>query len=1066
MYSVSAAYKQAIKSGHIKSRVEITITPAEGQAFLVEDENILPGSFSINNRATNSGEFSYGSVYVGQMNLTLIDVDEVIDRYSLFGAMVEPVFIQVLSPNEEERIPLGVFFVNTPTRKQKTISLECYDSMTAFDKQLTESTFGTPYELLAYLCEFCGVTLGMSQVEVDAMPNGDQQFTLTNYQNMTARDALSGLAKVLCGFATIDRSGALIIRQFSTLHCDEVSAGSRISSTIADYQTYFVAVTGTVLVNDEEKSITALTGREDGLMLDLGNIQIAQGTQETMRAIMQNIADELADVIYTPVQCEIISNPAYDLGDMLLISDVNHTTDDVSSVVTSFDWKYHSRMKVVSDGRNALLNAVKSAEAKLIDEVNSTIYDNAYNVKTYTNSAQLNIGSTDMVVAQLNYSVNKNTTTVFLATFPLYMSLDGEVIFGYHLNNDPVQEVTTYLERGWNAVTLSNYFQNESQSQNRLVVTCRTAYFESDKRKIDSRISGLIDAVTSGTYEPAEIDTTIPGATILATTIKAILFASGINVTESWDGTLLVIDEFGAITLSDSGITVKPIDDSVVVATSQNNGSKSVTEQIAPISLGNSLLTVKAVVEAINMGRKVLYLTINTEHAIEYTYSRRCVSIVNDAFNLNELYPSPSEYDTIDSGALKKCECDVTGTTPSAMTIVATGEQGGGGYQLPSGYQEVEYIENTSASSILTSFVPTYQSRIVVDAQEITSNNYPRIFANGNYSGQGNVVMGYESNQKLYVKVFADSSYFASNISRDYNRHVYELDRTAAKIDGVSIYESQSTSTPTSYGAIRLFGRSGSNEAFKGRMYSVKMYENDVLAVDLVPCYRKSDSVIGMYDTVNDVFYTNAGSGTFSKGQDVSGTFYKTLVTDGTDVYSISGGTLGQSVGLLANLSASMFQTYGFDSLNDCVVAESDLFALGEFSILRWCSDGTEVLSSMLVTITAVPASQEILTPVFSITNSHVTGIELTTTDTDGNPRVEIKFDSGSWEYYDTIDEDWCEVGQGSRGYMTIADLENLTEEIWAEKFATASTMQTKLILVSTSDAITEVQYKFLQEEE
>ena len=809
-----------------------------------------------------------------------------------------------------------------------------------------------------------------------------------------------------------------------------------------------------------------MTGREDGLMLDLGNIQIAQGTQETMRAIMQNIVDELADVIYTPVQCEIISNPAYDLGDMLLISDVNHTTDDVSSVVTSFDWKYHSRMKVVSDGRNALLNAVKSAEAKLIDEVNSTIYDNAYNVKTYTNSAQLNIGSTDMVVAQLNYSVNKNTTTVFLATFPLYMSLDGEVIFGYHLNNDPVQEVTTYLERGWNAVTLSNYFQNESQSQNRLVVTCRTAYFESDKRKIDSRISGLIDAVTSGTYEPAEIDTTIPGATILATTIKAILFASGINVTESWDGTLLVIDEFGAITLSDSGITVKPIDDSVVVATSQNNGSKSVTEQIAPISLGNSLLTVKAVVEAINMGRKVLYLTINTEHAIEYTYSRRFVSIVNDAFNLNELYPSPSEYDTIDSGALKKCECDVTGTTPSAMTIVATGEQGGGGYQLPSGYQEVEYIENTSASSILTSFVPTYQSRIVVDAQEITSNNYPRIFANGNYSGQGNVVMGYESNQKLYVKVFADSSYFASNISRDYNRHVYELDRTAAKIDGVSIYESQSTSTPTSYGAIRLFGRSGSNEAFKGRMYSVKMYENDVLAVDLVPCYRKSDSVIGMYDTVNDVFYTNAGSGTFSKGQDVSGTFYKTLVTDGTDVYSISGGTLGQSVGLLANLSASMFQTYGFDSLYDCVVAESDLFALGEFSILRWCSDGTEVLSSMLVTITAVPASQEILTPVFSITNSHVTGIELTTTDTDGNPRVEIKFDSGSWEYYDTIDEDWCEVGQGSRGYMTIADLENLTEEIWAEKFATASTMQTKLILVSTSDAITEVQYKFLQEEE
>ena len=36
-----------------------------------------------------------------------------------------------------------------------------------------------------------------------------------------------------------------------------------------------------------------------------------------------------------------------------------------------------------------------------------------------------------------------------------------------------------------------------------------------------------------------------------------------------------------------------------------------------------------------------------------------------------------------------------------------------------------------------------------------------------------------------------------------------------------------------------------------------------------IPCYRRSDNVIGFYDLVNDVFYTNAGSGTFSKGPNV-----------------------------------------------------------------------------------------------------------------------------------------------------------------------------------------------------
>ena len=40
--------------------------------------------------------------------------------------------------------------------------------------------------------------------------------------------------------------------------------------------------------------------------------------------------------------------------------------------------------------------------------------------------------------------------------------------------------------------------------------------------------------------------------------------------------------------------------------------------------------------------------------------------------------------------------------------------------------------------------------------------------------------------------------------------------------------------------------------------------------VSLVPCYRKSDNVIGAYDTVTDTFYTNAGTGTFTKGNDVN----------------------------------------------------------------------------------------------------------------------------------------------------------------------------------------------------
>lgn len=53
-------------------------------------------------------------------------------------------------------------------------------------------------------------------------------------------------------------------------------------------------------------------------------------------------------------------------------------------------------------------------------------------------------------------------------------------------------------------------------------------------------------------------------------------------------------------------------------------------------------------------------------------------------------------------------------------------------------------------------------------------------------------------------------------------------------------------------------------------LYYYKRWESWVLTQEFVPCYRKSDNVIWMYDLVNDTFYTNSWSWTFSKWPDVN----------------------------------------------------------------------------------------------------------------------------------------------------------------------------------------------------
>ena len=85
-----------------------------------------------------------------------------------------------------------------------------------------------------------------------------------------------------------------------------------------------------------------------------------------------------------------------------------------------------------------------------------------------------------------------------------------------------------------------------------------------------------------------------------------------------------------------------------------------------------------------------------------------------------------------------------------------------------------------------------------------------------------------------------------------------------------------------------LFRVLGDSRVFLGKIYNAKVYDNNILIRNLVPCYRKSDNVIGMLDMVNNVFYTNAGSGTFTKGNNVNNINYikyKPTDYDGYDVH-------------------------------------------------------------------------------------------------------------------------------------------------------------------------------------
>ena len=109
-----------------------------------------------------------------------------------------------------------------------------------------------------------------------------------------------------------------------------------------------------------------------------------------------------------------------------------------------------------------------------------------------------------------------------------------------------------------------------------------------------------------------------------------------------------------------------------------------------------------------------------------------------------------------------------------------------------------------------------------------------------------------------------------------------ELYYTSPTKINVYLMKSETLTVGNPYDVVTVYGDSRTNNTYKigywsntakyvseYRLFYFLHRRNGVDLLELIPCYRKSDNVIGMYDLVSGTFFTNAGTGTFTKGGNV-----------------------------------------------------------------------------------------------------------------------------------------------------------------------------------------------------
>lgn len=196
--------------------------------------------------------------------------------------------------------------------------------------------------------------------------------------------------------------------------------------------------------------------------------------------------------------------------------------------------------------------------------------------------------------------------------------------------------------------------------------------------------------------------------------------------------------------------------------------------------------------------------------------------------------------------------------------------------RLPVEYQEVEYLESTGTQWIKTDIEGRFS--VSLESEVIFTDNqdsYSVGFLDGFFRIGGIGYYGLKT-QIGYGSTYSLGPSHSLSLSKRYKyKTILEPGNQEVYLDDVLVSTSAfaknvDTLTGVHFGIFARLNNDSSASLFsKVKMYYLKISDGGELLGHFIPCYRKSDSKPGMYDTVTKTFYTNSGTSEFLVGADV-----------------------------------------------------------------------------------------------------------------------------------------------------------------------------------------------------
>lgn len=193
-------------------------------------------------------------------------------------------------------------------------------------------------------------------------------------------------------------------------------------------------------------------------------------------------------------------------------------------------------------------------------------------------------------------------------------------------------------------------------------------------------------------------------------------------------------------------------------------------------------------------------------------------------------------------------------------------------------YQRVEYITSDEEAYVITDFVadntcgmeivaafPVLHDRVPMGSR--VDSGSTRFYCAYPLSASS-CYFGFNTGSSFSCALAVDTPYrLQTNLLNSRLAGVYDINGIRKGGTNINATLAQQTCPVAIFGYNRTDTGISTRRAYS--LYSARCSRGHEIVREYIPCYRKTDGVIGLYERYTGAFLTNAGTGTFTKGADV-----------------------------------------------------------------------------------------------------------------------------------------------------------------------------------------------------